>query len=112
MIISYTENDTLIFEKEITLRSTIKMTGKITILTLIIISCNSITSFAAVPWYKEKLDQGGMYILLRLLETVYCDRVIEGIEQLEQLPKEVIDWIVEAGYTVEEFIRILVENRS
>lgn len=111
MIISCIENNELVFEKEITLRSTIKMTGKITILTLIIISCNSLITLASTPWYKQKLDQGGIYILLKFFETIYADKVIEGIQDLQELPKEVIEWIVNAGYTVEEFIRILVENK-
>ena len=111
MIISCIENNELVFEKEITLRAIIKMTGKITILTLIIISSYSFITFAAVPWYKQKLDQGGIYILLRLLETVYCDRVVDGIEPLEHLPKEILDWIVDAGYTVEELIEWYIRNK-
>lgn len=111
MIISYIENNNLIFEKEITLRTTIKITSKIAILTLMIISCSSLTTFAATPWYKQKLDEGGIYILLKFFETIYADKVIEGIQDLQELPKEVIEWIVNAGYTVEEFIRIIVENK-
>lgn len=110
MIISYIENNTLIFEKEITLRTTIKITSKIAILTLMIISCSSLTTFAATPWYKQKLDEGGIYILLKFFETIYADKVIEGIEQLEHLPGEVVKLIVDAGYTIEELIGWYIRN--
>lgn len=112
MIITYIENNELVLEKEITSKFIFKNISKITVLTLIIILSGDLVTFAAVPWYKQKLDQGGLYIVLRIFETVYAGRVIEGIEQLEQLPKEVIEWIVNAGYTVEDFIRILIEHRG
>lgn len=110
MIISYIENNTLIFEKEITLRSVIKSTSKIAILTLMIILSSDLVTFAATPWYKQKLDQGGIYILLKFFETIYAGRVIEGIEQLEHLPGEVVKLIVDAGYTIEELIGWYIRN--
>lgn len=51
-----------------------------------------------------------MYVYMRLWETVFTNRVIDGIQVLQEWPKEILQWIIDAGYTVEEVIRIINEN--
>lgn len=52
-----------------------------------------------------------MYVYMRLWETVFSDTVINSIEYVEQLPKEIIKRILEIGYTVEEFLDWCIKNR-
>lgn len=113
MIISYTLDNKLILNKEITQKNVLKVSGKISTITLVIVCICKVNVFAATPvkWYKRALNESEMYVYMRLWETVFANRVIDGIQALQEWPKEILQWIIDAGYTVEEFIRIINENR-
>lgn len=113
MIISYTLDNKLILNKEIKIRDVIKYTGKITTVTVLIVCIFNVTAFASTPvkWYKRALNESEMYVYMRLWETVFANRVIDGIQTLQDLPKEIVDGIIKAGYTVEELIGWYVENK-
>ncbi len=113
MIISYTLDNKLILNKEIKGKDIIKFTGKITTATVLIVCIFNIKVFAETPvkWYKKALNESEMYVYMRLWETVFANRVIDGIQALQDLPKEIVDGIIKAGYTVEELIGWYVENK-
>ncbi|MCE9656680.1 hypothetical protein LPC13_15550 [Clostridium celatum] len=113
MIISYTLDNKLILNKEIKSKDIIKFTGKITTATVLIVCIFNVKVFAEAPvkWYKKALNKSEMYVYMRLWETVFADRVIEGIQALQEWPKEILDGIIKAGYTVEELIGWYVENK-
>ena len=113
MIISYTLDNKLILNKEIKGKDIIKFTGKITTATVLIVCIFNVKVFAEAPvkWYKKALNKSEMYVYMRLWETVFADRVIEGIQALQEWPKEILDGIIKAGYTVEELIGWYVENK-
>lgn len=110
MKITYTLDNKIVFDKEINKKHITKFTIKISLVTIVIIGCSSLKVIAATPWYKQKLDEGGMYIYFKLFETVFADRVIDAIEALQDWPKEILQLIIDAGYTVEELISWYVEN--
>lgn len=113
MIISYTLDNKLILNKEIKIKDVIKYAGKITTVTVLIVCICNVRVFASTPvkWYKKALDESEMWVYMRLWETVFADRVIDGIQALQEWPKEILDGIIKAGYTVEELIGWYVENK-
>lgn len=112
MLISYSLDNELIFEKEIKKKDVLKVACKIAFITVGIISITSLTVYAATPFYKKKIvDAGTFWIIERILETVKADKVIESVEYFQDLPIKVIKGLLDLGYTVEEILEWIIENR-
>lgn len=113
MEISYSLDNQLIFDKEINKKGIIRYMSRIATVTLLIVCfCNTIT-FAATPFYKKEIrDPAFFFIIERLMECRYADKVVASFEWLNDLPGNVLKSVVDFSYDIEEIIRIYVENKN
>lgn len=100
MEIGITINNKLVYDQELSKKDILKTTGKVLLVTGGIVLTNSTLSYAAtIPRevFKGEVNQGTAYILLRLMEALYGDEIIQSFIDYDNAITDILKGLGGAG---------------